>query len=162
MGIMKNEFFNEQAEQSLVKSTIVKKYFWVWANVILSVMKKKGNSKIAYIDLFSGPGRYKDGASSTPIMILESAINDQNMCESLITIFNDKDEKNSQSLELEISKIPNIQKLKNKPSVLNNEIGTEIVKQFEQMRLVPTLLFFNIEIGTTLTSKTHPPPVIVH
>lgn len=91
--------------------------------------------------MFAGPGRYKDGASSTPIMILESAINDPNMCDSLITIFNDKDEKNSQSLELEISKIPNIQNLKNKPSILNNEIGTEIVKQFEQMKLVPTLLF---------------------
>ena len=45
MGKMKNEFFNEQAEQSLVKSTIVKKYFWVWANVILSAMKKKANQK---------------------------------------------------------------------------------------------------------------------
>ncbi len=31
-----NSFFNEQTEQSLVKATIVAKYFSVWANVIIS------------------------------------------------------------------------------------------------------------------------------
>jgi hypothetical protein len=29
-------------------------------------------------------------------------------------------------------------------------------------RKLSDLMFFNIEIGTTLTSKTHPPPVTVH
>jgi len=31
-----NNFFEEQQEQSLVKSTIVSKYFDIWANVIIS------------------------------------------------------------------------------------------------------------------------------
>ena len=34
-----------------------------------------------------------------------------------------------------------IEKLKHQPVILNQEIGTEIVKRFEQMSLVPTLLF---------------------
>jgi len=50
-----NSFFEEQQEQSLVKSTIVAKYFDVWANVIISTQKRypKHSQKIAYIDLFA-------------------------------------------------------------------------------------------------------------
>ncbi len=36
----KNSFFNEQTEQSLVKATIVSKYFDVWASVIISAQKR--------------------------------------------------------------------------------------------------------------------------
>ena len=31
---MENEFFEEQREQSLIKSRIVSKYFAAWANVV--------------------------------------------------------------------------------------------------------------------------------
>ena len=60
--MVNNSFFEEQKEQSLVKSTIVAKYFDVWANVIISTQKRypQYSQKIAYIDLFAGPGRYKD------------------------------------------------------------------------------------------------------
>ncbi|MFN5727673.1 MAG: three-Cys-motif partner protein TcmP, partial [Pseudanabaena sp.] len=60
-------FFNESMEQSIVKASITQKYFWAWANVIIPTAKRYGN-KIGYIDLFAGPGRYKDGAKSTPIL----------------------------------------------------------------------------------------------
>ncbi|WP_205632834.1 hypothetical protein [Chlorobaculum limnaeum] len=78
-----NQFFEEQKEQSLIKSVIVAKYFSVWANVIVSTLQKKpfSQQKIAYIDLFAGPGRYKDGAKSTPIKILEHAIGDEKLKE---------------------------------------------------------------------------------
>ena len=36
-------FFNEQKEQSLVKSTIVAKYFSVWAKVIINTQKRHRN-----------------------------------------------------------------------------------------------------------------------
>jgi len=36
----KNNFFEEQKEQSLVKSTIVAKYFDIWAKVIISTQKR--------------------------------------------------------------------------------------------------------------------------
>ncbi len=74
-----SSFFEEQTEQSLVKSTIVAKYFDVWANVIISTQKRylQHTQKIAYIDLFAGPGRYKDGTQSTPVKILTNAIANQ-------------------------------------------------------------------------------------
>ncbi len=138
---MKNDFFGEQREQSLVKTTIISKYFWVWAKVIISTVKKKLDGKIAYIDLFAGPGRYEIGTASTPLLVLKQAINDDDMRKFLVAIFNDKDEANARALEVAIEELPGIETLSHKPIVYNHEIGTEIIKQFEQMRLVPTLLF---------------------
>lgn len=138
-----NSFFEEQKEQSLVKSIIVAKYFDIWANVIISAQKRypKHSQKIAYIDLFAGPGRYKDGAQSTPLKILTNAIEKPDLRERLVTIFNDKDEKNSTDLQNTIAEIPGIETLKYKPIVNNQEVGDKIIKMFENMNLVPTLFF---------------------
>jgi three-Cys-motif partner protein len=59
----------------------------------------------------------------------------------LVTVFNDKDEDNSRSLEQAINGLPGIEKLKYKPRVLNEEVGSKMVKEFEQMGLIPTLFF---------------------
>lgn len=134
------KFFDESKDQSLIKAEIVSKYFWAWARVILPSAKSR-NSNIAYIDLFSGPGRFKDGANSTPLLILEQALKNPDMSKHLVTIFNDGDENNSQELENAISDIPNIDQLAHRPRVLNSEVGTEIVHMFEEMKLVPTLFF---------------------
>ena len=136
-------FFEEQKEQSLVKSMIVAKYFDVWSTVIISTQKRYPNhaQKIAYIDLFAGPGRYKDGTQSTPLKILTSAIEKPDLRDRLVTIFNDKDEENSKSLERTIFEIPKITSLNFRPRILNQEVGEEIVKMFEEMNLIPTLFF---------------------
>jgi three-Cys-motif partner protein len=65
------EFFQEQQEHSFIKALIVKKYFWSWANVMLAKAK---TDRICYIDLFAGPGRYHNGAKSTPLLVLETVI----------------------------------------------------------------------------------------
>jgi three-Cys-motif partner protein len=96
---------------------------------------------LQYIDLFAGPGRYEDGAKSTPLMILEKAANDAEISRRLCAIFNDKDEPNSQALEREIKAIPNYANLKNEPKIYSGEVGDEVVKQFQKLKLVPTFLF---------------------
>jgi len=134
-------------KQSLVKARIVEKYFWAWAKVIIGFLKQKKQKqkskklKLAYIDLFAGPGRYQDGSESTPLRVLETAIREPDFRERLITLFNDADANNTQSLQNNIQSIHNINKLKNKPIVINHEIGEEIVQRFEQVKLVPTLFF---------------------
>ncbi len=137
---MTTGFFDETKEQSSVKAAIVSKYFWAWAKVITSKVKST-LKKIAYIDLFAGPGRYKDGTQSTPLLVLRHAIGDRDMPQMLVTVFNDNDENNSRSLEQAIKELPGIEKLKYKPRVMNQEVGTEMVKMFEEMRLIPTLFF---------------------
>jgi len=138
-----NSFFDEQTEQSLVKATIVAKYFDAWASVIVNTQKRNPRQpqKIAYIDLFAGPGRYKDGSQSTPMKILQKAIEKPDIRDRLVTLFNDKDEDNTRSLEKAIAEIPGIETLRYKPQVNNEEVGEEIVKMFEGMSLVPTLFF---------------------
>ena len=81
-------FFEEQREQSLIKTTIVEKYFNTWASIITQTQKRhpdRGIQKIAYIDLFAGPGRYKDGTISTPVKILKHAIRSDDFRERLVT-----------------------------------------------------------------------------
>ena len=139
-----SSFFDETRGQSQVKATIVAKYFWAWAKVIIGAQKKYRTSsvdRITYIDLFAGPGRYKDGAMSTPLLVLEKAIQDPDLRERLVVIFNDKDESNTKSLEQEINHLPGIHLLKHLPQVYNEEVGDRIVKMFMEMRLVPTLFF---------------------
>ena len=136
-------FFDDQKEQSLVKSTIVSKYFWAWAKVMTHVQDRynKSDKRIAYIDLFAGPGRYEDKAKSTPLLVLEKAINDPQMAERLVTFFNDRNLKNVQSLRKTIYELSGIKKLKYQPVIENFEIGYAIAEQFKKMKLVPTLLF---------------------
>ncbi|WP_254444701.1 three-Cys-motif partner protein TcmP [Anabaena sp. UHCC 0187] len=124
----------------MVKARIVEKYFWVWAKVIIPTAKKAGH-KIAYIDLFAGPGRYKDGSKSTPIKVLETAIADPDMQNMLKTLFNDANSEHTNSLQEAIDAIPGINNLKYKPQVISYEVGENIVNTFSQLNLVPTLFF---------------------
>jgi len=139
-----NSFFDESRDQSRVKAAIVAKYFDAWARVImgaLNVHRPNDEKRIAYIDLFAGPGRYGDGTKSTPILVLEKAIQHPEMRQRLVTIFNDKDPANTGSLQDTIRQLPGIDTLKFQPQVNTQEVGEEIVKMFEQMRLIPTLFF---------------------
>src|SRR4051794_40892205 len=107
---MADNFFDEQLEQSQIKSAIVSKYFWSWAKVITGYQKGRGTvPKIAYIDLFAGPGRYEDGTKSTPLLILEKAIADRDFQNSLLAVFNDKDDASSSSLRKAIKELPGIE-----------------------------------------------------
>jgi three-Cys-motif partner protein len=135
-----NAFFDETTEQSRVKAAIVSKYFFAWAKVIIPTAKRMGE-RIVYIDLFAGPGRYKDGTKSTPLLILEQAIADTDMRHMLVTYFNDADGDNSDSLSRAIDRLPNVTSLHFKPQIANEIVGEEIVREFNNTRLAPTLFF---------------------
>ena len=138
------DFFEERTEQSRVKAAIVSKYFRAWAKVMIPVVKKgRGPQKIAYIDLFAGPGRYKDGSVSTPLLVLQEAIEDADLREMLLSLFNDENPDISRTLEKEIKALPEINRLKHQPTVYNKTIDEEIVQLFEHARLVPTLFFID-------------------
>ena len=138
---MTNTFFEESRQQSKVKTAIVEKYFDAWSRVILSTQKHRSEKRIAYIDLFAGPGRYADGTISTPLRVLEKAVNDNHLRSNLVTIFNDKDERNTNSLREAIQGLPNVEALRYQPKIHTHEVGDEIAKIFEEMELVPTLFF---------------------
>jgi len=131
------DFFEESTEQSRVKAAIVAKYFWAWAKIVL----KKQAGRIAYVDLFSGPGKYRDSTKSTPLLVLERAISDSEMRKRLVTIFNDSREENVAALTGEIRRVEGIERLKHYPVVEVATVGDETVKALRDLRLIPTLLF---------------------
>ena len=135
-----NQFFSESREQSQIKARIVSKYFWAWAKVIIPSTKSHSN-RIAYIDLFAGPGRYEDGTLSTPLMVLKSTIEDADMRNMLVTVFNDRDVENVGKLRAAIDALPGIDTLKYKPQISNQVVGEELAKMFSGLKLVPTLFF---------------------
>jgi three-Cys-motif partner protein len=137
------KFFDERSDQSEVKARIIEKYFYVWANVVMGAAKNFGGGKIAYIDLYAGPGRYKDGAASTPLLILERAIADPKLQDMLVTLFNEGDQGRAKTLEEEIQKLPNIGKLKHKPTVLCGPVDQDAEKYFNETRLVPSFSFID-------------------
>lgn len=140
---MNNEsFFDESKEQSRVKAEIVSKYLSTWAKVVMPSVKRRAG-KIAYIDLFAGPGRYKDGTKSTPLLILERAIADPDMRERLMTVFSDADPTNTNSLQQAIDAISGISSLKYKPQIITEIVDGKIAKEFEEITLVPSLSFLD-------------------
>ena len=140
---MSNGFFQEQREQSLIKAKIVSKYFDAWSKVILAVQKGHPNrtQRMAYIDLFAGPGRYDDQSKSTPIMVLETIIANPELAGRMLTWFNDKDLANIESLKKAISQLPGIEGLKYPPAFYNEEVGDEIAEMFGKINLVPSFFF---------------------
>lgn len=135
-----NDFFDEMTESSMIKSKIVEEYFTTWA----SIMNRKAKSdKLAYIDLFSGPGRYKDGSVSTPIKVLEKIIKNPDFRRKIITVFNDVNRDYVESLQNEINKLVGINLLTHKPIVMNEEVDDKIALIFEKINLVPTFAFID-------------------
>lgn len=59
----------------------------------------------------------------------------------LVTVFNDKDSKKSKDLEKTITEIPGIDKLAYYPQVRNEEVGDNIVAEFESFNFIPSLFF---------------------
>lgn len=133
-------FFEKATPSSKVKTQLVSKYFWMWLKVIIPHAKKRDN-KIAYIDLFSGPGKYKEGDDSTPIAILKSAIEDPNLQQMLVAYFNDTNTNHVKALKENINALNDIDKLKYKPSVNNETVGENIAKSLADITLIPSLVF---------------------
>jgi three-Cys-motif partner protein len=139
---MAAEFFSERADQSEVKALIVSQYFDIWAKVIApNTMLSDG--KLAYIDLFAGPGRYEDGSASTPLMVLGKAIASAKVAAALVSIFNDMDENHTTTLRKEIGALPGKSSLKYDPEIYEGEVNRSIADYFEKTKLIPTFSFID-------------------
>jgi three-Cys-motif partner protein len=137
---MAQKFFDEREDQSEVKARIVSKYFAVWARIIGPEARA---GRIGYIDLFAGPGRYKDGSVSTPLMVLELAIGDPSLRDRLVTIFNDENPDHTKSLAGEIAKLPGIETLKYAPEIQTGNVGDGIADSLRSSRLIPVFSFID-------------------
>jgi three-Cys-motif partner protein len=134
------QFFHEQKVQSFIKAEIVAKYFGAWATIMASNAARYGG-KIAYLDLFAGPGRYEDGSKSTPLLILEQAIKSKKIAPVFRSLFNDINGENAKALQKEIEALPGIETLKYPPEIYNIEVSAAINQLLWKVRPAPILLF---------------------
>lgn len=137
-----DSFFDVQSEASGVKARIITKHFDTWSNIVLKQAIKLGQ-KIAYIDLYCGPGRYGDGNKSTPLLVLERAIAKPALADNLVTIFNDEDPEAVKKLQAEVDALPGIDTLALKPVVMNSTVGPETEQYFKSTSRVPSLTFID-------------------
>jgi len=137
-----DNFFDIQSEASGVKARIISKHFDSWSSIVLKEATKLGQ-KIAYIDLYCGPGRYGDGKMSTPLLVLERAIKKPELTKSLVTIFNDEDPEAIEKLKAEVSNLPGVTSLAVPPVLMNTKVGPETEQYFRSTSTVPSFTFID-------------------
>ena len=133
------DFFEESTVQSQVKARVVGNYFHAWATIIL----KKSRGRLAYVDLFAGPGKYGSGIESTPLIILHQGIENPQLRERLVTVFTDAQPKYIVSLREAITQLPGIETLKHYPRVEREIVDDDMVDKLHTAKLVPTLAFLD-------------------
>lgn len=138
---MTTDFFDEPLPQSIIKARIVSKYFKAWSQVMLHTPRQ--DPRIGFYDLFAGTGTYENGEKSTPLLVLETALQNPEIRDNLITIFNDKEESHCTRLRDSILKLPGIDGLKHKPSMLHLDVDSNVANLFKQQSLVPSILFLD-------------------
>jgi three-Cys-motif partner protein len=138
-------FFDESLEHSRVKARIVSKYVHGWARIMTDYLRNSEPSsvRVAYLDLFSGPGSYADGTASTPILVLKSAIQDPKLTPALMTYFNDWNRNNVDSLQEEVEQLPGIKNLTFAPKISNEEATVDYVESLRIPNGIPALFFLD-------------------
>lgn len=134
-----DDFYDAQSEASLIKARIVTKYFGFWTKVMIPHAKRWARG-LAYLDLYAGPGRYDDGSKSTPLLILEQAIESPDLCKFLTTIFNDRE--HAKRLRQNIQSLPGIERLEHPPQVFDLDIDAELSPIFSKP-LPPSFSFID-------------------
>lgn len=132
-------FFEKQTRESAIKSAIVSKYFAAWSQIMV---KRARKTTIAYIDLYSGPGRYRNGKPSTPLLVIEQALKDSKLRERLITIFNDHDQQSVTQLQHELERI-GAHQLTHPPVLLCSEVDERLTRELDRLRFPPALSFID-------------------
>lgn len=138
-----DKFYKTQTENSRIKANIVAEYFPSYARILL----KKPQSKIRYLDLFAGPGKYGDNNQSTPLLIIDACINDSILSQKVQLIFNDM--KYIKELEENIKNNYDVSKLSYRLRFGERIVGedelldTFLKKVHEKKNPSPTLLFFD-------------------
>ncbi|MHC2536981.1 three-Cys-motif partner protein TcmP [Bradyrhizobium diazoefficiens] len=139
----KPEFFEDQKAQSRVKSTIVVKYFKAWAKIMAGQVQGAKDPRLAYIDLFCGPGKYEDGAVSTPLLIVEHVIGTPELRDKVIAVFNDADKERTAELDQNVKALPGIETLTHQPMIRTGEVDDVLVQEFASINMVPAFSFID-------------------
>jgi three-Cys-motif partner protein len=129
---VEERFFDYPRESSQVKQKIVVNYFLSWASVLAR------NRTVGYADLFAGPGRYKNGEKSTPLLIAEHVIQDDRLRNFVRLWFNEGDPTFAKQLRENVLALSGIDTLRYKPAFTEKIVDKSLAKHRFS---IPTLVF---------------------
>lgn len=149
------DFFDQPKEKSKIKVYIVTEFFKTY----FSIINRRGFSdEIYYIDLFSGPGVYKDGTRSTPMVLMDivDSFKDDDIRNKLVMLFNDENAEYYNTLNQQVAQHPVYPKLKHKPIVVNKK-ASEVDLTFYYSNQKPKFSFIDpwgyIDVSAEQISK---------
>ena len=125
-------FFDEPTDASRLKHLVVTDYFASYTNVLAR------NRDVGYADLFAGPGIYKNGEKSIPILITERVIADERLRRHVRLWFNEADPALFRELKKNIFAVPGATSLTHRPAVTNKVVGAQLSNH---QYTIPTLVF---------------------
>lgn len=145
MSKISDTYFKESPhEQSVIKKLIIVKYFKAWANVMKSnITKYNRGSKLAYFDLFCGPGKHDTGETAAPLEIMEHILSNKFLYENCITLFNDCNELYIEQLKNNIESLENYGLLEFEPLYQSLEVDDSFFEQLQDSNIVPSLSFID-------------------
>lgn len=85
-------FYADPDAESKAKTRFVSHYIWTYLRIISNTRNKIQQfswRKIAYIDLFSGPGKYGTDQDSVPLLVLSHALGGEEPIKNIRFFFND-------------------------------------------------------------------------
>lgn len=133
LGVEKG-FFDHPREGSRVKQEIIAKYFNAYMN------KMARGRAVGYADLFAGPGLYRNGEKSTPILTCERVIADERLRNCVRLWFNEADPDLFQDLKRNIATVEGISSLRFEPNVTRIVVSKSIAPKLER-KGIPTLMY---------------------
>ncbi len=133
-----DSFFERQTPESRAKTDIVASFFPAWLNIIGAVSQ----GPLAYMELFAGAGTFEeDGTKSTPILVLEHVISSPYASRFRI-ILNEMEEESADKLESTVMSLPGINRLRERPILLREEVVLEnSLKFLKHLGDFPAVLF---------------------
>jgi three-Cys-motif partner protein len=129
---VEERFFDRPTDSSRVKQRVVVDYFLAWANVLAR------DRKVGYADLFAGPGKYKTGERSIPLLIVERVIQDERLRRWVHLWFNEGDEAYATQLKSNVLSLPGINALRYRPAFTNKIVDKSLAAH---RFTIPTLVF---------------------
>lgn len=138
-----SKFFESQTPPSRIKANIVAKYFPSYCKILL----KREQKQIRYLDLFAGPGMYKDGNLSTPLLIAKECANNELLRKKVRLMFNDN--AHIADLKSNFEELISNNTFHFDPVFGNKTVGEDqkihdyLCKNFGKPNPHPTLLFFD-------------------
>ncbi len=110
---------------------------------MVGIARAKAIQQLRYVDLFSGPGHYRDGKESTPLHVLRNVLANTELISRLEPIFNDNDRDSASKLENAVKSLGGIQRLHFAPRFFNKDVDKSLLDSIGLRNDVPTLWFLD-------------------